>query len=274
MELWCQGSSPDSHLLYTILLFQQPRSFSCFAVIGSTWLQRFFLWDKEDFSSCLVCLYYHVTTLTPPKYSTVSLVFLQWCREFPPDTINSYFCNMGLRNRQSYQDKHIFFSTTTCHEWQYLLTIGNAMQILAKSLNFCLNKYHVSALGYVFMPNHIHLILYFSEGSKRIDFMRDFKKFTSTKIRQEIEAHQPEKLANLVYQKDNQIFKVWQDRFDELYLASRELLVIKLNYIHANPLQDHWNLAKRPENYFYSSAMFYEQGIPNAVILNHYMDFT
>ncbi len=79
------------------------------------------------------------------------------------------------------------------------------------------------------MPNHIHLILYFSEGSKRIDFMRDFKKFTSTKIRQEIEAHQPKKLANLVYQKDHQIFKVWQDRFDELYLASRELLVTKQN---------------------------------------------
>ena len=157
---------------------------------------------------------------------------------------------MGLRSRQSYQDKHIFFITTTCHEWQHLLTIGNAMQILAKSLNFCLNKYHISALGYVFMPNHIHLILYFSEGSKRIDFMRDFKKFTSTKIRQEIEAHQPEKLANLVYQKDNQIFKVWQDRFDELYLASRELLVIKLNYIHTNPITRSLELSKAARKLF------------------------
>jgi len=82
------------------------------------------------------------------------------------------------------------------------------------------------------MPNHLHLIIHFEEGVKRIGFMRDFKKFTSTKVRQEIEKHQPQKLEKILYLKDNQVFKVWKDRFDEVYLDSKEILEIKLSYIH------------------------------------------
>ncbi|OJW73438.1 MAG: hypothetical protein BGO68_02130 [Candidatus Amoebophilus sp. 36-38] len=180
---------------------------------------------------------------------------------------------MGLRNRKFYQEKNIFFTSTTCYCKLHLLAIGNSMQILAQSLNFCSNKYQAAILGYVLMPNHIHFILHVPDGAKRIDFMRDFKKFTSIKTRQEIEKYRPGDLENLRYKKDSQVFKVWQDRFDELYLESRELLHIKLNYIHTNPLQSHWNLSQKPEEYLHSSAMFYEQGIQNTVNLSHYMDF-
>jgi putative transposase len=66
---------------------------------------------------------------------------------------------------------------------------------------------------------------------------------------------------------------VWQDRFDEVYLESKTLLEVKLDYIHNNPLQSHWNLAKQPSDYPYSSAMFYEKGTQNNVLVEHYMDF-
>jgi putative transposase len=180
---------------------------------------------------------------------------------------------MGLRNKKFYHDRNIFFITTTCHQWLPLLSMGNSMEILSESLNFCSNKYLANILGYVLMPNHIHLILHFAKGANRIDLMRDFKKFTSTKVRQEIEKYAPEKLEKLRYHKDNQVFKVWKEQFDELYLISRELLEVKLDYIHNNPLQSHWNLANRPEEYLYSSARFYEEGIQNKVVVSHYMNF-
>jgi putative transposase len=180
---------------------------------------------------------------------------------------------MGLRNKQYYHDKKIFFITSTCHKWLPLFIVGDAMEILSESLNFCANKYHADILGYVLMPNHIHLILHLAEGSKRGDLLRDFKKFTSTKIRQEIEKCQPEQLAALRYQQNGQVFKVWKDKFNELYLESRELLEVKLGYIHKNPLQSHWNLTNRPEDYLYSSALFYATGIQNKVFVRHYRDF-
>ncbi|HRO43059.1 MAG TPA: transposase [Flavipsychrobacter sp.] len=51
--------------------------------------------------------------------------------------------------------------------------------IVVGSLNFCAEKYKADILGYVFMPNHLHLIIYFREDNHLSDLMRDFKKLTS-----------------------------------------------------------------------------------------------
>lgn len=123
------------------------------------------------------------------------------------------------------------------------------------------------------MPNHIHLIVYFPDGSKRADFMRDFKKYTSTQIRKEIEAVNTKYFEQIRYEKGKQLFKIWQDRFDELYLVSRKLLEEKLNYIHLNPLQEHWSLVKEPKDYEYSSAGYYETGEQRVIFVSHYLDF-
>jgi len=34
-----------------------------------------------------------------------------------------------------------------------------------------------------------------------------------------------------------------------------------IEYIHLNPLAEHWNLVANPCDYYYSSALFYEKGI-------------
>jgi len=180
---------------------------------------------------------------------------------------------MGLRNRQFYNDKNIFFITTTCYKWYYLLAVGQAMDIVTDSLIFCSKKYNADILAYVLMPNHIHFIVYFKEANKRIDFMRDFKKFTSIKVRQEVEKTDIELLGKIRINRDGQVFMVWQDRFDEVFLESRELLEIKLNYIHNNPLQPHWNLCLNIEDYLYGSASFYEKGIQNKIEVKHYLDY-
>ena len=44
------------------------------------------------------------------------------------------------------------------------------------------------------------------------------------------------------------------------------------DYIHRNPLHEKWNLAKRPEEYKWSSAKYYEDGEDVFGILTHYAD--
>lgn len=46
----------------------------------------------------------------------------------------------------------------------------------------------------------------------------------------------------------------------------------KIDYIHNNPLQDHWNLATSPEEYKWSSAKFYEEGIDEFDFLTDYRE--
>jgi putative transposase len=180
---------------------------------------------------------------------------------------------MSLRNRKAYHDQTIFFITTTCKEWKRLLSIGSNTQTVLNSLQFCSDKYQASILGYVIMPNHIHLLMHFPKGIERTNFMRDFKKFTSTKIRQEVEAIKPKMLEELLYVNENQKFKVWEDRYDEVYIVSKKIFEIKLKYIHANPLQEHWKLSTAPEEYPFSSASYYLAGREGPLAVKHYLEF-
>lgn len=59
--------------------------------------------------------------------------------------------------------------------------------------------------------------------------MRGFKKFTSTKIRQALEANGLlDVLESIRNNSPNRAFHVWQDRFDDLYLVDKQLLESKL----------------------------------------------
>jgi len=53
-------------------------------------------------------------------------------------------------------------------------------------------------------------------------------------------------LEKLRVPEKKQVFKVWQDRFDDVYLVNKKLLETKLDYIHMNPLREHWNLVSAP----------------------------
>ncbi len=100
--------------------------------------------------------------------------------------------------------------------------------------------------------------------------MRDFKKFTSVQIRQKLD--QTGYDLNKLRTKSGGL-KIWQDRFDELYIRDRKHLEEKLDYMHTNPLQVHWCLAKRPEEYLYSSASYYMENKRIDTVTYHYLDF-
>jgi putative transposase len=180
---------------------------------------------------------------------------------------------MALRGRTNFLDEECFFVTTTCFKWYHLLATDTCRQIVSDSINFLNKKYDSATLGYVIMPNHIHLIIYFKKTNQLSNWMRDLKKFTSVMIRQEIEkSGNLELLERLRTTELKQVFKVWQDRFDDVYLKSKKILEVKLEYIHTNPLQEHWNLVARPELWIDSSAMFYELEKQPRVIVTDYRD--
>jgi putative transposase len=122
------------------------------------------------------------------------------------------------------------------------------------------------------MPNHLHVLFYFSEENKLSDSMCDLKKFCAFEIRKHIESNESSLLNLIRIKNDKQVFKVWEDRFDDVWINSKELLEIKLEYIHQNPLQSHWNLSEYPEDYQYSSAAFYLGNPENVVKMIDYRD--
>jgi putative transposase len=117
------------------------------------------------------------------------------------------------------------------------------------------------------MPEHIHLILYFEEENKLIEYMRDFKKYTSAQIRRFYMNTDHAVLSQLKFVHRTQEFKVWKDRFDDLFLYSRNVILTKVNYIHNNAVKA--GLSERADDYPYSSASFYMNGEITGVEILH-----
>jgi len=61
--------------------------------------------------------------------------------------------------------------------------------------------------------------------------------------------------SGVTSRRKEQKFKIWEDRFDDLYLNQEKTFWVKFNYIHNNPVKA--ELVKRPEDYPYSSAKNY-----------------
>ena len=73
----------------------------------------------------------------------------------------------------------LYFLTFTVKNWYYVLDRHDRGEILADSLKFCQENKNLQINEFVFMLNHIHLIV----GEQDVSgFIRDFKRFTSSKI--------------------------------------------------------------------------------------------
>jgi len=156
----------------------------------------------------------------------------------------------------------IFFVTSTVVNFDPIFQLGRDYYlILLTSLDWVMKKYGATLFAYVFMPSHIHLVIEVDEGRSLSNLMRDFKKFTSTKIRQKLENEGRhswvERLRKNASGKKGQVFKLWMDRFDDVVLFSESVLRTKVEYIHENPVKA--GLVSVPEEWEFSSAKDYSQ---------------
>jgi putative transposase len=167
---------------------------------------------------------------------------------------------MSLRGRSKLSEKNLmFFVTTTVVNFERIFHSDKYFDILTDSLIFLISKYKAKLFGFVLMPNHIHLIIETVSAETISAFMRDFKKFTSTKIRKQLEVDGRvdlrEKLLTNAVGVKGQVFKLWMDRFDDVMIFTEKIFYEKLNYIHFNPVKA--GFVKSPEEWRYSSYQNY-----------------
>jgi len=53
-------------------------------------------------------------------------------------------------------------------------------------------------------------------------------------------------------------YQVWKRNSMSIDLIAEEFFKQKLEYVHNNPCQPHWNLAQHQTEYRYSSARYYD----------------
>lgn len=171
---------------------------------------------------------------------------------------------MSTKYKAKDNDKAYFITITTV-SWVDVFTRLNHKTSIIDSLRYCQQQKGLEIYAYVLMPSHLHMICRAKQGFELANIIRDFKKFTSKKIIQNIQV-EPESrrewLLNIFskaceHLKRDQEFKVWQDGYHAEEISSNSFIYQKLNYIHNNPVKD--KIVEKPEDYLFSSARNYAE---------------
>ena len=157
-----------------------------------------------------------------------------------------------------------FFITFTCHKWMDLIEITDSYDLVYKWLDHLKSKGH-KIIGYVIMPNHVHVLIDFIKTHQSINtIVGNGKRFMAYDIIKRLNGKgQSDILATLSKnveakrKANNKLHEVWKLSFDWKYCNSHKFLKQKLDYMHNNPCPGKWNLCKGPIDYLHSSAKHY-----------------
>jgi len=166
----------------------------------------------------------------------------------------------------------IYFYTVAILDWVPLLQSDKYKEIILNSLIHLVKKKKLKVYGFVIMPNHIHIIWECLEMNGKEMPHASFMKFTGHQFLEELRKSDNKLLERFKVNRNSRDHQFWQRNALPVFMYNRKILEQKLNYIHMNPLQERWNLVTDPNDYFYSSCSFYEQGDNRFDWLTHYMD--
>ncbi|HSZ26133.1 MAG TPA: hypothetical protein VK766_10455 [Cytophagaceae bacterium] len=166
----------------------------------------------------------------------------------------------------------LYYYTSTIKDWKKLLSPDKYKDIIINSLRYLVEHKKIAVYGFVIMPNHIHLIWELLEMNGKEKPNASFKKFTSHEIQKDLRKNHVKVLEMFKVDIETRNYHFWKRNPLPVILYTPEVIYQKLDYIHNNPVQGKWMLAKSPIEYKYSSARFYETGIDEFGFLTHIGD--
>jgi putative transposase len=167
--------------------------------------------------------------------------------------------------RRNYGAGYLHFITTSCHQRLPLLAEPENRDLFLKVLEQARRRYRFVVVGYVVMPEHIHLLLSEPERGDLSLAMQVLKQgFARRLLCQLRRSHDPRQRALWDFALEQQ--HIWQRRFYDFAVWTAAKRQEKLHYIHQNPVRR--GLVLEPDQWAWSSARDWLQGEPGPVLIN------
>jgi putative transposase len=165
---------------------------------------------------------------------------------------------------RTYGAHHLRFVTCSCYGRLPLLNTARSRDRFLSILEQTRGRYRFVVVGYVVMPEHIHLLISEPEVGTPSTVMQVLKQRTArallpTKSRRDARQRHLFTDANLET-------PFWQARFYDFNVWTTRKRVEKLRYIHRNPVKR--GLVGSPEEWCWSSYRFYLLGEAGPVRVN------
>jgi len=140
------------------------------------------------------------------------------------------------------QTGEFHFLTFSCYRRRPYLSTVAAMELFEDALERIRRRYLLVVVGYVVMPEHVHLLVNEPRRSLLSKAIQALKLSVSVRGRER---------------------PFWQAHYYDFNVSTHEKFVEKLRYIHRNPVRR--ALVAKPEDWVWSSYRHYQTGIRRIV---------
>jgi putative transposase len=148
---------------------------------------------------------------------------------------------------------HAHELTFSCYRNKNFLLDEGACIFLAEAVNMGREKHCLKVWAYVFMPNHVHLLLYPSDETYSISkILLTIKQSVARRILIKARKTDPSQLIQFRTGIGSKKYRFWQDGggYDR-NIIKRDTLLKTIDYIHDNPVRK--GLVKSPGDWKWSS---------------------
>jgi putative transposase len=154
---------------------------------------------------------------------------------------------------RTYGAHHLHFITCSCYRRLPFLNRAHSRDRFLAVLEQVRERYHFVVVGYVVMPEHIHLLLTEPEIGSPSKVMQVLKQRTARALLPKRKRKNPRQ--HRLFGDDLQPRAFWQARFYDFNIWTTKKRVEKLRYMHRNPVKR--GLVQSPEQWAWSSYRFY-----------------
>ena len=165
---------------------------------------------------------------------------------------------MGNPLRRHYGKGDLHFITFSCYRRRPLLGSRRARDRFLKILDEVRLRHDFRLVGYVVMPEHVHLLMSEPAKSDPSKALQVLKQKTSRALRGGRRKNLAGQLSLRFGTAETDARAFWQRRFYDFNVWSEEKLKEKLEYMHANPVKR--ELVAHPKEWPWSSWSFYTKG--------------
>jgi putative transposase len=172
---------------------------------------------------------------------------------------------MAARLRRYYGAGYSHFITTSCYQRRPLLGSRRNRDLFLEVLEQVRRRYQFVVVGYVVMPEHVHLLLTEPERRDPSIVMQALKQGFARRLLCRMRSRVDPRQSNL-WSAALAEGHVWQRRFYDFVVFSDDRRVEKLRYMHRNPVKR--GLVLEPGQWEWSSYRHYASGEPGPVVVN------
>lgn len=177
---------------------------------------------------------------------------------------------MPSRLKRYQEAGHLHYVTFTCYHRIQYLNSALARDVFEQALERVRRWYNLQVIGYVVMPEHVHLLLSEPECSSLAVALQMLKQISSRKLHK-MGVHRmggprfrPLLAKRGVAKGGEQVAQpVWQKRYYDFNVFSDHKRIEKLRYMHRNPVKR--GLVEKPEDWKWSSHCHYLTGIEGVI---------